>query len=110
MAATARIARTLLPQPTEVSREEVQLGYGGQINAIDAIYDAYMALNAADGVFAQEYGSKANPMALVAKAGKAALALLDGVSAAQAAKIWDYMVNNGSGARWNYDLWRNGQI
>jgi len=110
MTATARVPRTSLPMPTTTAAEEAcRTGNGGQIEALDALYAAYMALNAAGGHFAWDNNST-SPMALVAKAAKAALARLTGVSARDARVIWDHMVENASGASWNYDLWRNGDI
>lgn len=112
MPATARVARADLPMP--IARND-EMGWGGELEAVDALYAAYMALNAVgrregrESHLAWEDGPQA-PMALTAKAARAALARIPGVGARQAAIIWEHMVNNGSDAQWNYDLWRKGQI
>lgn len=107
---TERNSRQYLPMPTTVTDKEArESGIGGQIQALDAIYDAYMALNAAGGQFAWDNGPR-SPMATIAKGAKVALARLPGVSPHAAAVIWDAMTDGASGAQWAYDLWRKGEI
>lgn len=115
----ARYRASLVP-PIPASDDK---GYGGELEAIDALWDAYMALNAAgvrepgtttpdhvgESPLAHQDGPAA-PMALVAKGARAALARIPGVGDAGARKIWAEMVENASGARWNYDMWRVGHI
>ena len=106
---TKRAYRGQLPQPTP---KDEAMGWGGELEAVEAIWDAYMALNAAGGghePLAVQDGP-ASPMALVAKGGRAALARIAGVGDLGAEKIWDAMVDNGCGARWNYGVWRRGEI
>lgn len=101
--------RNQLPQPAP---ESEKMGWGGELEAVEAIFTAYMALNAAGGgrePLAVQDGDE-SPMSLVARGGKAALARIAGVGTRGGRIIWDEMVDNGSGARWNYNLWRTGQI
>ncbi len=99
------------------------MGYGGELEAVQAVYNAYMAMNAAgvrtglttpygtgqESALAYEDGPQA-PMSLLAKAGRAALARVPGVGDVGARTIWHHMVDNASGAQWNYDLWIKGEI
>lgn len=99
-------ARTDLPQPTTPNHDT---GYGGELEAIQAIYNAYMALNAADGPMAWEDGP-GSPMKLMARGAVNALSRLPGVNRRQAHIIWDAMCDGASGAHYAYDLWRRGDI
>lgn len=105
-AKTARIARTALPLPRPADSEQ---GHGGELDAIQALYNAYMALNAT-GTDMSVGWTPSTPMQITARAARAALAMLPGVSARDARIIWDEMCDNGSGAQWNYNLWRDGEI
>jgi hypothetical protein len=98
--------RDRLPRPAEASGER---GHGGELDAIQALWDAYMALNATGTDLARGW-SPGDPMTMVADAARAALALLPGVGTKGAREIWEAMSDNGDGARWNYDLWRKGEI
>lgn len=98
MAASARIARTDLPQPTDA-----------QLDAIDALFTAYMALNTADGSFAHQ-ATPTDPMSLVAKAAVNSLRMLVGISPSAAKSIWTTMIENGENGRYCYDMWRTGDI
>lgn len=103
---TNRSARRHLPPPLEASEER---GHGGELEAVQAIYDAYMALNATGGRMASDW-DKFSPMRVMARGGVEALARIEGVGHSGAARIWEEMCDNASGARWNYDLWRKGEI
>lgn len=107
MAATARVARTDLPMPRPADPDN---GNGSELEAIDAVHAAYMAMNAtgASGM-AWDDGPR-SPMSLLAKAGRVALMRIPGVSNRDAAIIWEGMCDGGSGAQWVYNLWRNGEI
>jgi hypothetical protein len=87
----------------EVTRDEFR--------AIDAIYDAYMALNAADTPLAwsPRHDGHADAMGLVADSARAAFRIL-GFTRGEARRVWAEMVDNGSGTEWNVRLLRDGVI
>jgi hypothetical protein len=103
---TARHSRRHLPLPLPASEER---GTGGELAAIDALFDAYMALNATNTRLAYD-DHKFSPMRTTGRAAIEALARIEGVGHAGAERIWEHMVGNASGAQWNYDLWRKGEI
>jgi hypothetical protein len=107
MAATARISRDLLPQPKD---HDPDAGHGGELQAVDAVYAAYMAMNATGNSPMAWQNNATSPMSLLARAGVAALGRLPGVAPRDAKAIWNAMCDGGSDARWCYDLWRKGQI
>lgn len=85
-----------------------------ELRAIDGIYAAYMACNAADtevlrSRLAQDH-SKSSPMSKLADAGRASLRLVKGVSYNGGTQIWEAMCDGGSDAAWCIDLWVKGQF
>ena len=104
--------RQYLPQPTAPDAEQ---GWTGELEAVDALYAAFMALNSAGRnhagreALAMQDGLS-SPMSLTARAARAALARIYGVGDQGARAIWDQMNNSGDPARHCYDLWREGQI
>jgi len=107
---TAKNVRTWLPQPNPPNDE----GYGGELEAIDAIYAAYMALNAADSrgrrTMMASDSTPTSPMKLTSRAAISALMCIPGIESRDAKIIWDGMRTGGSDARYVYDLWRKGEI
>jgi hypothetical protein len=91
----------------EVSRDEIR--------AIDAIWDAYLAVNATDSKtpsqlpWSPRHDGHADPMELLAESARACLRIL-GFTRGQARKVWHAMCDNGSGAEWNIGLLRQGII
>jgi hypothetical protein len=89
----------------EVTRDEFR--------AIDAVYDAYMALNAAQSLrrlgVVPRHDGHADAMGLVADSARAAFRIL-GFTRGEARRIWAEMVDNGSGTEWNVRLLRDGVI
>lgn len=86
-----------------------------EIRAIDAIYDAYMAINASDREtksqlpYSPRHDGHADPMELCADSARACLRIL-GFTRGQARIIWHEMCDNASGAEWNINLLRTGII
>lgn len=85
-----------------------------EFSAVDSIHAAMLALNAAqaapdvDSYLAWQRDAT-SPMSLIAEAGRSALALLivpQGMTASDAALIWDGMISNGCSAQYNYELLR----
>jgi hypothetical protein len=108
-ARTARVLRTDLPMPTTTATVEAD-GYGGDIEAVDAIWNAYMACNATGHGHIAWQDGPTSPMSLLARAGKSAIARFPGVSSRDAGLIWEAMCDGASGAQWAYNLWRRGEI
>jgi hypothetical protein len=105
---TAKNSRRYLPLPAEANDER---GHGGELDAVQAIWNAYLACNATGTSLASiPYGDKFHPMNVLARAAVEALARIEGVGHRGAETIWQHMGDNGDGARWNYDLWRKGDI
>lgn len=82
-----------------------------EIRAIDAIWDAYLALNAADRplAFSPRHDGHGDAMELLAQSARACLRIL-GFTRGQARTVWRAMVDNASGAEWNIGLLRQGVI
>lgn len=101
MTATTTVGRRQLPYPS-----------GHQIEALQAILDAYYALNMADGQGGAHWAieSDNSPMDYVRRALIKALKLVPGVSQVAARRIFNACINNGESVQWNYDLWRVGSI
>lgn len=110
---TPKSQRQWLAEPIPANEA---MGHGGELEAVDALWAAYMALNAVgsrgsgiESHLAWDDGPKA-PMALTSAAARQALARIPGVGTAGAVKIWGTMCETASSARWCYDLWRKGEI
>lgn len=109
MTATARVARTSLPWPNTTA-DVADKGWGGDFEAVDALWAAYMALNATGyGDLATDAGPT-SPMRLTARAAIAALSTFPGVSPRDARRIWEAMCDGADTALHGYTLWRNGEI
>lgn len=92
-----------MPDVPKVLREEIA--------AIDAVYDAYMAMNTADAPLAWSPSPTGQPdvMSMLADSGRATMRVL-GFTRSQARVVWAEMIDNGSGAEWNINLLRTGII
>jgi hypothetical protein len=106
---TARIARTYLPWPTRTA-EVIDQGWEGDFEAVDALWNAYMALNAAGAHGLMVDDGPAAPMALTARAAVSALSRFPGVSTRDAKLIWHHMCDGASSCLYVYTMWRNGEI
>lgn len=103
MSVTTTVARASLPYPTD-----------RQFAALDALLDAYYALNAADdpegNVSEWVIERTGSPMDLVRQALIKTLKFLPGVTQTAARRIFNSCISGGEPIRWNYDLWRSGVI
>lgn len=86
-----------------------------EFRAIDSIYDAVMAVNAADSEsdsqlpWSPRHDGRSDPMTLLGDAARSGLRIL-GFTRGEARVIWAEMLDNGSGAEWNVNLLRTGVI
>jgi hypothetical protein len=100
---TTTVARASLPYPTDRQFEALQLTLEAYhaFNLVDLDFDRHTA-------WADE--AKGTPMGTVRTALIKALKLLPGVSQVAAQRILNECICNGESVRWNYDLWRVGNI